>query len=113
MDHQWQRRIRLSLTLIQEKEKSLFENLKAKAGESAEEETFAASHGWFQRFKRRAKMHHVSVSCEAASADEVAAKKFPVNLKEIINNRGYALQQIFNMDETCLFWKKNVRENVY
>ena len=47
MEHQWQRRVRLSLTLIQEKAKSLFENLKAKAGESAEKETFAASHGWF------------------------------------------------------------------
>ena len=66
--------------------------MKAKAGESAEEETFAASHGWFQRFKKRANLHHVSVSGEAASADEVAAEKFPINLKEFIDAGGYALQ---------------------
>ena len=83
MEHQWQRRVRLSLTLIQEKAKSLFEDLKAKAGESAEEETFAASHGWFQRFKKRANLLHVFVSGEAESADKVAAGKFPINLKNL------------------------------
>ena len=106
MEHQWQRRVRLRLTLIQEKAKSLFEDLKTKAGENAEEQAFASSHGWLQRFKKRANLHRVSVSSEAASADEVAAKKFPVNLKEIIDGHVYAPQQIFNMDETGLFWKK-------
>ena len=43
MKHQWQRRVRLSLTLIQEKAKSLFEDLKAKAGEGADKENFAAA----------------------------------------------------------------------
>ena len=99
MEHQWQRRVRLSLTLIQEA-KSLFEDLKAKAGESVEEETFAASHGSFQRFKKRAYLHQVFVSGEVASADEVAAEKFPINLKTFIDSGGYAPQQIFNVDET-------------
>ena len=106
MEHQWQRRVRLSLTLIQEKAKSLFEDLKAKAGEGADEETFAASQGWFQRFKKRANLHHVSVSGEAASADTEAAEKFPTQLKEIIDAGSYTSQQIFNVDETGLFWKK-------
>ena len=112
MERQWQRCVRLSLTLIEEKSKSLFEGLKAKTGESTEEETFAASHGWFQRFKKRANLHRVSVSDEEASADEVAPKKFPINLKEIIDAGGYAPQQIFNVDETGLFWKK-IREKTY
>ena len=106
MEYQWQWRVRLSLTLIQEKAKSLFEDLKAKAGESAEEEAFAASHGWFQRFKKRANLSHVSVSGEAASVDEVDAEKFPINLKEFIDAGDYAPQQIFNVNETGLFWKK-------
>ena len=106
MEHQWQRRVRLSLTLIQEKAKSLFEDLKAKAGEGADEETFAASQGWFQRFKKRANLHHVSVSGEAASADTEAAEKFPTQLKEIIDAGSFTSQQIFIVDETGLFWKK-------
>ena len=106
MEHQWQRRVRRGLTLIQEKAESLFEDLKAKVGESAEEETFTASHGWFQRFKKQANLHHVSVSGEAASADKVASEKFPINLKEFIDTGGYAPQQIFYVDNTGLFWKK-------
>ena len=86
--------------------------MKAKAGESAEEETFAASHGWFQRFKRRANLHHVSFPGKAASADKVAAKKFPINRKEIIDARCFAPQQIFNVDETGLFGKKCPRKRI-
>ena len=67
---------------------------------------------WFQRFKKRANLHHVSVSGKAASADEVTAKKFPINLKETIDAGNYAPQQIFNVDETGLFWKKCPRKRV-
>ncbi|KAI6651914.1 Tigger transposable element-derived protein 1-like [Oopsacas minuta] len=86
MEHQWQRHVGLSLMLIQEKAKSILEDFKAKTGESAEEETFAASMD--------------------ASADKVAAEKFPVILEDIINASGYAPQQIFNVDKTGLFWKQ-------
>ena len=112
MEHQWQRHVRFNLMLIQKRAKSLFEDLKAKAGESAEEGTFAASHGWLQRLKKRANLRYVFVSGEAASADEVAAKKFPNNLKEIIDAGGYAPQQTFNVDETGLFWKKCMRKSI-
>ncbi|XP_068247804.1 tigger transposable element-derived protein 1-like [Palaemon carinicauda] len=106
LEDQQQRRIPLSLMLIQEKAKSIFADVKAKAGESAAEETFSASHGWFSRFKKRANLHHVSVSGEAASADKEAAERFPQVLKEIIEEGGYLAKQIFNVDETGLFWKK-------
>ena len=56
--------------------------MKAKAAERTEKKTFAASHQWFQRFNNRANLHYVSVSGEAASADEGIAKKFPINLKK-------------------------------
>uniref|UniRef100_A0AAQ5X1R0 HTH CENPB-type domain-containing protein n=1 Tax=Amphiprion ocellaris TaxID=80972 RepID=A0AAQ5X1R0_AMPOC len=106
LEDQQQRRIPLSLMLIQEKAKSIFEDVKAKAGESAAEETFSASHGWFSRFKKRANLHHVAVSGEAASADKEAAERFPQVLKEIIEEGGYSAKQVFNVDETGLFWKK-------
>ncbi|XP_068246736.1 tigger transposable element-derived protein 1-like [Palaemon carinicauda] len=106
LEDQQQRRIPLSLMLIQEKAKSIFADVKAKAGESAAEETFSASHGWFSRFKKRANLHHVSVSGEAASADKEAAERFPQVLKEIIEEGGYSAKQVFNVDETDLFWKK-------
>ena len=51
-------------------------------------------------------LHHVYVSGEAASTDEVAPEKFPINLKEFVDAGGYAPQQIFNVDGTGLFWKK-------
>ena len=86
--------------------------MKAKAGESAEEETLTASHGWFQRFKKRANLHHVSVPGEAVSAEKVAAKKFPIYRKKIIDAGGFAPQQILNVDDTGLFCK-NARENVH
>ena len=86
--HHQRRRETLSLSLIQEKALSLFEDLKAKAGESAADETFGASHRWFQRFKKRANLHHVTTAGEAASADKEAAKKFPATLKAIIDEGG-------------------------
>ncbi|XP_067943121.1 tigger transposable element-derived protein 1-like [Watersipora subatra] len=101
-DQQW-RRFPLSLLLIQEKAKSIFEDVKAKAGESAAEETFSASCGWFSRFKKRANLHNVSVSGEAASADTEAAERFPQVLKEIIEEGGYSAKQIFNVDKTVFF----------
>ena len=50
LEDQQQRRIPLSLMLIQEKAKSIFEDVKAKARESAAEQMVSASHGWFACF---------------------------------------------------------------
>ncbi|XP_067939774.1 tigger transposable element-derived protein 1-like [Watersipora subatra] len=103
---QQQRRFSLNLLLIQEKAKSIFEDVKAKAGESAAEETFSASCRWFSRFKKRTNLHNESVSGEAASADTEAAERFSQVLKEIVEKGGYSAKQIFNVDKTGLFWKK-------
>ncbi|XP_065261952.1 tigger transposable element-derived protein 1-like [Emys orbicularis] len=43
---------------------------------------------------------------ESASANEEAAKAYPEQLKKIIEERGYLPEQVFNADETGLFWKK-------
>ncbi|GFV56810.1 hypothetical protein TNCV_2759111 [Trichonephila clavipes] len=43
---------------------------------------------------------------ECATADEGAAKIFPEELAKIIENGDYSANQVFNADETGLYWKK-------
>ncbi|XP_037047941.1 tigger transposable element-derived protein 1-like [Bradysia coprophila] len=52
---------------------------------------FSASKGWLDNFKKRFALHNICLTGEAASADEES---------------GYNDHQIFNADETGLFWKK-------
>ena len=73
IEYQTQHRMPLYLTLILEKARSLFSDLKAKAGEGCEEE-FAGSHGWFNRFKKRIGLHNLKLSGEAATANTKASK---------------------------------------
>ena len=102
----------MSLKLIQGEARSIFEDLKAKAGESAVEETFSASHGWFAHSKKRANLHLMVVIREAASADKATAECFPQELKKIIEKEGYSTKQIFNVGKTGLLWKK-IPEKTY
>lgn len=106
LEDQNQRRMPVSLMLIQEKAKSLFEKLKAEKGPESQSEEFAASRGWFHRFRSRADLHNIKVQGEAASADHAAASDFPDTLAEIIREGGYSAEQVFNVDETGLFWKR-------
>ncbi|XP_035222614.1 tigger transposable element-derived protein 1-like [Stegodyphus dumicola] len=71
--------------------------------------TFKASHGWFERFKKRSGIHNVVRHGEAASADEKVAQEFIEAFKMLILDEGYIPQQVFNCDETGLFWKKMPR----
>nr|XP_033800018.1 tigger transposable element-derived protein 1-like [Geotrypetes seraphini] len=105
MEDQIQKQTPLSLFIVQSKARSLFGTLKKCAGEDYSQE-FVASTGWFKRFKNRFQLHNVWVTGEAASADEEGAKKFVDSLEEIIKVEGYLAEQIFNMDETGLYWKQ-------
>jgi DDE superfamily endonuclease len=51
-------------------------------------------------------IHNVRIVGESVSADSNAAARFPEELREVIENGGYKDEQIFNVDETGLFWKK-------
>ncbi|MEE6461462.1 hypothetical protein FKM82_001295 [Ascaphus truei] len=106
LEDQSQRHVPISLALIQAKALSLYEDIKQQHGEGTTEETFTASKGWFMRFKERANLHNIKVTGEAASADEESAKTFPVTLAKIIEDGGYCARQVFNVDETGLYWKK-------
>lgn len=67
---------------------------------------FNASEGWLTGFLKRHAFHNVKIKGEIASADENAAKSFPEKLVKIIEDGGYIPDQVFNADETGLFWKK-------
>jgi hypothetical protein len=43
---------------------------------------------------------------EAAAADHVAAKEFPTPFKASVAEGSYTPQQVFNIDEPGLFWKR-------
>ncbi|XP_046395150.1 tigger transposable element-derived protein 1-like [Ischnura elegans] len=76
-------------------------------GESSQGgEGFKASRGWFDNFKNRCGIHSVIRHGEASSAEIKAAENFIKVFEKLIGEEGYLLQQVFNCDETGLFWKK-------
>lgn len=68
---------------------------------------FTASKGWFDKFKWRFNLKSVSLHSKAASADKPAVEEY-VNktFKTIIEEGVYSHEQVFNMDETNIFWKR-------
>ncbi|XP_043263000.1 tigger transposable element-derived protein 1-like [Colletes gigas] len=96
-------------SIICEKAKVIFADLVKKTPGSStagEEVQFKASRGWFEKFKRRTGIHSVVRHGEAASSDTKAAENFIADFKKLEDSEGYLPQQVFNCDETGLFWKK-------
>nr|XP_020634084.1 tigger transposable element-derived protein 1-like [Pogona vitticeps] len=93
--------------VICEKARALYTDLMAQQpGTSAEPEDFKTSRGWFERFKARFGIHRVVRHGEAASSDTTTAEDFAVEFLEVITTEGYLPEQVFNCDETSLFWKR-------
>ena len=111
--------ITLDTNVICVKARMLYENFAVSDGEdgasagpsaSAAEtvpRAFNASKGWFEKFKKRFGLKNVCLHGEIASADTAEAEAFVNNkFKAIIEEGGYKPEQVFNMDETGLFWKR-------
>ena len=92
----------LSAGLIREKAESLYESVKVRDGGT---KSFLASNGWFRKFKRRYNLSNVKLSGEAASADYSAASDYLFTFREIISDGNYSPEQVYNVDETALYWK--------
>ncbi|XP_071053620.1 tigger transposable element-derived protein 1-like [Onthophagus taurus] len=103
-----QRKMAMSQINIQEKAISIFEhwNGEGTSDGPSMDEKFLASRGWFEKFKKRHNLRNVKMKGGAASADTDIALAYPMALKVIIERGGYVPEQIFNVDETALYWKR-------
>ena len=98
----------ISESLICEKALEIYDDLLKKnpstsAGDNFE---FKASRGWFEKFRKRSEIHNIVRHGEAASSNKEEAEKFVVEFSDMIKTEGFLPQQVFNADETGLFWKK-------
>ena len=87
--------------LLQEKALQLFPQLYL----HHEVGTFKGSSGWLHKFCRRHGIRTVQLQGESLSANTSAIQPFKCDLFKIIETRGYTKDQIFNADETGLWWR--------
>lgn len=102
------KRVPIDGRTIREKALSLYKKFKPvnEDGETSTSKEFKASIGWLHSFKSRFALKNIQVTGESASADVEAAKNYPAQFKAIIESKSYLPEQVFNADETGLFWKK-------
>ncbi|GFT57982.1 tigger transposable element-derived protein 1 [Trichonephila clavipes] len=109
IEDQVQRRIPVSGYIIQEKALQFYESMKQSEPSTSTSQAgkeFSASKGWLTGFLERNALHNIKISGESATADEGTAKVFPEELAKIIEDGDYSADQVFNADETGLYWKK-------
>lgn len=106
IEDQTKKRVPLSSQIIREKAKQLHSHFSQSLGEASDTPQFLASKGWFERFKTRFTLHNVKLVGEAASADHKAAEEFPSEFKKIVEEGEFCAEQVFNADESGLFWKR-------
>ncbi|XP_064116376.1 tigger transposable element-derived protein 1-like [Macrobrachium nipponense] len=117
------KKVSLNTNIIRTKAKTLYDSLVPEGGSNEEDNDgdgddeddptprekrgFVGSKGWFEKFKRRFGLRSVLLYGEAASADQEAALRYVEDeFPKLIKEGGYILEQVFNMDETGLFWKR-------
>ncbi|KAG6931620.1 tigger transposable element derived 5 [Chelydra serpentina] len=66
---------------------------------------FKASSGWLWRFQKRHGISQIAVSGEKRSADAAAVQSYPAKLREILQAEGYSEEQVYNADETEMYYK--------
>jgi len=80
--------------------------LHAKLCEARGESTdFVASEGWLWRFSKRHGIRQLLVQGEKLSSDQPSATSFASSFQMFIEENHYTLNQIFNCDETGLYYK--------
>ena len=98
----------LSGDIIKKKAKTLYADVVAlQTGQKdGMNRSFCASNGWFQGFKKRFNLKHVSFMGESASTDDEAARNYVSEFETLVTKGGYDPRQVFNVDETEFYWKK-------
>lgn len=69
------------------------------------DESFLASNGRLDRFKKRHGIRELEIQGEKMSADTNAANTFKDDFQQILNENDYDLDFVYNADETGLNWK--------
>ncbi|GFU08658.1 tigger transposable element-derived protein 1 [Trichonephila clavipes] len=109
IEEQIQRRIHVSGYLIQEKALQFYKSMKQSEPSTSTCQAgkeFSASKGWLTGFLKRNALHNIQITGESTTADEGAAKIFPEELAKIIEDGDYSANEVFNADETGVYWKK-------
>ncbi|XP_036598361.1 jerky protein homolog-like [Trichosurus vulpecula] len=66
---------------------------------------FNPSAGWLTRFKQRHSIREINIRGEKLNGDETAMDEFCSNFREFVQRENLQPEQIYNADETGLFWK--------
>ncbi|XP_064103313.1 tigger transposable element-derived protein 1-like [Macrobrachium nipponense] len=118
-----EKKVSLDTNMLRTKAKTLYDSLVPEGGSNEDDDDgddddeddlaprekrgFIASKGWFEKFKRRFGLRSVPLYGEAALADQEAALRYVEDeFPKLIKEGGYIPEQVFNMDETGLFWKR-------
>lgn len=98
----------LNENLICAKAKALYADLLSNLPDTSteNEEDFKASRGWYENFKKRSGIHCVPKRGAASGSDAKSADAFVVDFQKLMVSECYLPQQVFNCDETDLFWEK-------
>ncbi|XP_023214516.1 jerky protein homolog-like [Centruroides sculpturatus] len=73
---------------------------------------FKATNGWLMRFKSRHGIRHFNIRGEKLSADTEIAEQLKEFFKNMIDQKVYKKANIYNADETGLYWKKMPTKSV-
>ena len=93
--------------IICEKARRLHDDLvKSYTDMSADTDNFKASRGWFEKFKKKSGIHSVMRHGEAESVNQEASEEFIQVFNDCIKAEGFISQQVFNCNETSVFWEK-------
>ena len=87
-------------TILKEKAKHLFGKY-----EGASARSFNASDGWLQRFRKRFGIRLLKITGEKLSSQPTLVDPFKKKLQEIIKDLNLHKIQLYNADETDLYWK--------
>jgi hypothetical protein len=64
---------------------------------------FKASNGWLESFRKRHNISFKLLSGESVNLDHAVVQDWKSNVQSVLN--GYDLKDVFNCDETGLFWR--------
>lgn len=85
--------------ILKERAKQLHQQIKEANSD------FFASDGWLEKFKKRYGIRLIAISGEKLSSQQELVEPFKILLKNKIEEMGLCEEQIYNADESGLYWK--------